>query len=99
MGLCSSPEPVKVLQNMGHLCKPKTGRIILIEHGRGHYNFVNGVLDDLAPVHAQRHGCWWNRDILDIVKESGLNIVEVKRYHAGTTYWIELRPESLDQVG
>ena len=68
------------------------GRIYLLEHGQSHYRWLNYILNALAKAHANRHGCWWNRDIGAIVRESGLDVVRIKRYHLGTTWWIELRP-------
>lgn len=92
MGLCSTPEPVKLLKHMGSLANPDHGQILLLEHGRSHYGWLNGILDALAKAHANKHGCWWNRDIGKLVDESGLEVVKVKRYHLGTTWWVELRP-------
>ncbi|KAI9832898.1 MAG: hypothetical protein M1819_003928 [Sarea resinae] len=94
MGLCSTPRPALLLQNIGAVTNPEHGRILLLEHGRSHYRWLNNILDNLAPVHAHRYGCWWNRDIGRIVEESGLEVVRVKRYHMGTTWWVELRPKS-----
>ncbi|KAK2880118.1 hypothetical protein FQN49_000565 [Arthroderma sp. PD_2] len=91
MGLCSHPDPVQLLRHLGSVTEAE-GRILLLEHGRGHYAWVNRLLDDLAPAHADRHGCWWNRDIGEIVKESGLVVVEARRYHLGTTWEYVLRP-------
>ncbi|KAJ5728360.1 ubiquinone/menaquinone biosynthesis-related protein [Penicillium malachiteum] len=92
MGLCSMPDPVGTLRHLGEITEPQNGRILLLEHGRSHYNWLNRILDNLAPAHADRHGCWWNRDIGAIVKESGLEIVEEKRWHFGTTWRYVLRP-------
>jgi methyltransferase OMS1 len=92
MGICSTPEPEKVLENLGRLCKQETGRILLLEHGKSYYSWLNNFLDSTAPAHADRHGCWYNKDIDEIVKKSGLEIVEQKRYHFGTTWWYELKP-------
>jgi methyltransferase OMS1 len=92
MGLCSMPDPVGTLRHLGDITEPKNGRILLLEHGRSHYDWLNGILDNLAPAHADRHGCWWNRDIGEIVRESGLEIVEEKRWHFGTTWKYVLRP-------
>lgn len=92
MGLCSHRSPVDLLRNLGKLCKRDSGKIILLEHGRSHYEWLNNILDSLAPEHAERWGCWWNRDVEGIVKESGLVVEKVSRYHFGTTYWIEARP-------
>lgn len=91
MGLCSTPEPVKLLQNLEAATK-EDGQILLLEHGRSHYEWVNKLLDTTAPNHALEHGCFWNKDIGKIVEESGLEVVEIKRYNFGTTWWIELRP-------
>ncbi|EGE06151.1 oxa1 multicopy suppressor [Trichophyton equinum CBS 127.97] len=91
MGLCSHPEPVNLLKHLGELLSDEDedhddGRILLLEHGRGHYGWLNGLLDGLAAAHADRHGCWWNRDIGEIVRQSGLEVVEARRYHLGTTW-------------
>lgn len=91
MGLCSTHEPVQLLKALGDLTKRDGGQILLLEHGRSHYAWLNTILDSLAKVQADRHGCWWNRDVGRIVEESGLEVVALKRYHFGTTWWIELR--------
>ncbi|KAL1971218.1 hypothetical protein VTN77DRAFT_170 [Rasamsonia byssochlamydoides] len=93
MGLCSTPDPVGLLRHLGSITEPQHGRILLLEHGRSYYGWLNNILDNLAPAHANRHGCWWNRDIGQIVEESGLEVVEVKRYHLGTTWRVILRPK------
>jgi methyltransferase OMS1 len=92
MGLCSMPDPVATLKHLGSITEPTRGRILLLEHGRSYYGWLNRILDNLAPAHADRHGCWWNRDIGAIVKESGLEVVEEKRWHFGTTWKYVLRP-------
>lgn len=92
MGLCSMPDPVATLKHLGSITEPSRGRILLLEHGRSYYGWLNRILDNLAPAHADRHGCWWNRDIGAIVKESGLEVVEEKRWHFGTTWKYVLRP-------
>lgn len=92
MGLCSMGDPVATLRHLGEVTEPDRGRILLLEHGRSYYDWVNRILDNLAPAHADRHGCWWNRDIGAIVRESGLEIVEEKRWHLGTTWRYVLRP-------
>ncbi|KAI9889538.1 MAG: hypothetical protein M1814_005232 [Vezdaea aestivalis] len=92
-GLCSTSKPIELLQNLGRLCTSQGGKILLLEHGRGHYAWVNRILDDLGAANADRHGCWWNKDIGDLVERSGLEIVKMKRYQFGTLWWIELKPK------
>ncbi|KFX90076.1 hypothetical protein O988_08354 [Pseudogymnoascus sp. VKM F-3808] len=98
MGLCSTPSPATLLLNLGAHLAPG-GRILLLEHGRGYWGWLNGILDSLAPGHAERFGCWWNREIGGILeeveregqgKEGGLRVVEVRRSNWGTTWWVEL---------
>lgn len=91
MGLCSTKDPVHLLKNLGQVVKPD-GRILLLEHGIGYYSWLNELLDHTAWDHAKKHGCWWNRDIMQIVEESGLEVEEMKRYNLGTTWWLILRP-------
>ncbi|KAK4099409.1 hypothetical protein N658DRAFT_429779 [Parathielavia hyrcaniae] len=101
-GLCSVADPGALLANMAAKLQPDTGRIILLEHGRGHYGWLNRRLDRTAPKHFQKYGCWWNRDIEQIVHEAtekvpGFEVVEVKRpllFQFGTTLVLELRVRS-----
>ena len=92
MGLCSTPEPEKLLRNLGVATKEDGGQILLLEHGKSHYEWLNKLLDKTAPAHADQHGCWWNKDIGKIVEDSGLEVVHIQRYNLGTTWWIELKP-------
>ncbi|EED19520.1 ubiquinone/menaquinone biosynthesis-related protein [Talaromyces stipitatus ATCC 10500] len=96
MGLCSTTDPVGLLQHLGSITEPQRGQVLLLEHGRSHYDWLNRILDNLAPAHAHRHGCWWNRDIGQIIEQSGLEVVEIRRYHLGTTWRAVLRPKRPD---
>ena len=93
MGICSVADPVRLLRHLGSLVNPHHGRILLLEHGLSHYAWLNTWLDSSAANHADKYGCWWNKNIGRIVEESGLEIVKMKRYHLGTTWWIELKPK------
>lgn len=86
-GLCSHEDPVKALKNFAVLLKPE-GRIVLLEHGRGSYGFVNKILDDRAEKRLETWGCRWNLDIGEILDDSGLEIVDETRTHFGTTWCI-----------
>ena len=93
MGLCSCADPVKLLRSLGGMLKEEEGRILLLEHGRGWWGWLNGILDRGAEGHAREFGCWWNRDLGRIVGESGLVVVEERRvgWHGGTTWCFELK--------
>lgn len=98
-GLCSVSDPVAVLQNLATSVKPETGRIILLEHGKGYFGLMNGMLDRNAGRHFEKYGCWWNRDIEALVEEAaketpGLEVVKVDRPNwsqMGTLVWVELK--------
>lgn len=90
-GICSYEDPVKALNEMARVCKPD-GQVLLLEHGRGHYHWINNALDNSAPDHAQKWGCWWNRPIDQLLNESNLNVKSSSRFHFGTTWMLELQP-------
>ncbi|KAI1427867.1 hypothetical protein F5Y12DRAFT_123385 [Xylaria sp. FL1777] len=98
-GLCSVQDPVALLSLMASSLQPDTGRILLLEHGRSLWDFINGLLDRGARAHHERFGCWWNRDIEVIVNEAarripGLEILRLERpgwATAGTHVVVELR--------
>lgn len=100
MGLCSTPAPKELLLNMvAHLdTSNPDSRILLLEHGRSHRSWMNSVLDKSAEKHAEKYGCWYNRDIGAVVEEAaaatGMEVVEERRRHFGTTWMFELRPSA-----
>ena len=107
-GLCSIDDPELAIQMMVDAIKPVSGRIFLIEHGRG-WPIINWWLDKKAVSHFRRYACWFNRDIEAIVREvstriPGLIIQSIERpmiLHFGTLLWIELSvqpPEDLGKV-
>ena len=59
-----------ILQQMAAVCNP-TGKLILLEHGKASWDWLNSSLDKGAQEHFAKWGCWWNRDILQLVKEVG----------------------------
>lgn len=98
MGICSTPFPHQLIRNMTRhldMTNPDS-RILLLEHGRSDYAWLNNILDSSGQKHAEIHGCWYNRDIGAIVRsvadETGLEVVAEKRKHLGTTWIYELRP-------
>lgn len=97
--LCSMPRPADAL---AHLCTllskdlSQEPRLLLLEHGKSSYDWINNLLNNSAPAHAIQYGCWWNRDIGDIAQkaaeQAGMEVTNVRRKHFGTTWIIEMRP-------
>jgi methyltransferase OMS1 len=86
-GLCSMEDPVANLKEMSRVLKPG-GTMLLLEHGRSHYDWLNTILDNSAYGHAKRWGCWFNRDMDNILSEAKLNIKTQHRVHFGTTWYV-----------
>jgi methyltransferase OMS1 len=86
-GLCSYEHPDKALKEMRRVCR-KGGKLLLLEHGRGYYSFLNSHLDDTAESHALSWGCVWNKDIENILLGAGFQQKSISRYHFGTTFYV-----------
>uniref|UniRef100_M4BCC2 Methyltransferase type 11 domain-containing protein n=1 Tax=Hyaloperonospora arabidopsidis (strain Emoy2) TaxID=559515 RepID=M4BCC2_HYAAE len=91
-GLCSMDDSVQTLREMQRVCKKDGGRILLLEHGQSSYTWLSGILDKFADLHAQKWGCHWNRDILKLIDQAGLEVESVRRFHFGTTYYVVAKP-------
>ena len=83
-GLCSVDDPVAALQAMAGAVRPG-GEVLLLEHGRAHYAWLNRLLDRHAAQHLLRWGCSWNRDYVRVIEQAGLEVVSLRRFHLGTT--------------
>ena len=64
----------------------RDGAILLLEHGRGHYAWLNNLLDRYAERHLLRWGCSWNRDFPRMLAAAGLEAEATYRFHLGTTF-------------
>lgn len=92
-GLCAHEDPVRALKSMTALLKPG-GRIVLLEHGRSTWDFINNHLDFRAPKRMKTWACRWNLDIGELIEDAGLDITYEKRVHLGTTWMLVCkRPE------
>eukprot|EP00466_Bigelowiella_natans_P009225 jgi/Bigna1/54598/estExt_Genewise1Plus.C_380038 len=86
-GLCSVDNPQLVVKEMVRVCKPE-GTILLLEHGRSSYTWLNSLLDKYAGKHALKWGCFWNRDIDHYLHQSGLVIQTHQLHHFNTTHYV-----------
>lgn len=92
-GLCSVSHPTAFLSHLAQFCRAD-GEIILLEHGRGKYAWLNRILDSTVGRHAETWGCFYNRDIQAIVENCPeVEVVSLERWHFGTTYVYRLRPK------
>ncbi|KAG0191473.1 Methyltransferase-like protein 7B [Apophysomyces sp. BC1034] len=68
-GLCSCGDPANALITLAESCKSEESRILLLEHGRSHYDWLNRLLDTNVDKHVTRWGCWWNRDLIGLFEQ------------------------------
>ncbi|KAI9478122.1 MAG: hypothetical protein EXX96DRAFT_483500 [Benjaminiella poitrasii] len=95
-GLCSCGDPVEALVQLADSCKSDESQVLLLEHGRSHYDWLNRLLDTNVDKHVKQWGCWWNRDVMGLFEDERvkqkLEIVQVSRWHLGTTCYIVAKP-------
>jgi ubiquinone/menaquinone biosynthesis C-methylase UbiE len=91
LSLCAYDDPVNVLKRFNRWCK-KDGMILLLEHGISRYRFVHWLQDRFDGLQYRKIGCHANRDVMDLVKHSGLQIKMVKRKFLGAIYLVWAKP-------
>jgi len=90
-GLCSFPNPELALKEIERVLRDD-GKALLLEHGRAENSFfLNKWLDFRAAAHAAHWGCLANRDVLNLVRTSGLIVESVNVTQMGTAYEIVAR--------
>ncbi|WP_188455504.1 class I SAM-dependent methyltransferase [Virgibacillus oceani] len=90
--LCSYEDPVKVLKLFNKWCK-KDGKILLLEHGIVENAVLGWFQKRLNPFVLKRVGCHQDRDILEIVRRSSVEIVNCERELLGYLYMIWASPD------
>ncbi|KAF9576141.1 Methyltransferase-like protein 7B [Mortierella alpina] len=86
-GLCSFEDPVQVLKEMKRVLRVG-GKLLLLEHGNSHWGFMKDMQAKQLDRHVHKYGCYWNREIEELVVEAGLKVVEKERSQLGTVYYI-----------
>jgi ubiquinone/menaquinone biosynthesis C-methylase UbiE len=91
LSTCTFPNPVAALKEMARVCRPG-GRILLVEHGRSNREWLGRWQDRREESFAKQLGCHWNREPLELVRESGLTIIEAQRMFFGIFHEIQVKP-------
>ncbi len=93
LSLCAYEDPVSVLNQFNQWCR-KDGYILLLEHGASKYTLVHWLQNKLDRFQYRRIGCHANREILNIVQQSTLQIKMYKRKLMGIFFLVWAKPGS-----
>ena len=78
--LCTIPDPVLALHEVGRVLKPG-GRFLFLEHGRSEDQKIAVWQDRLNPIqNVMGCGCHLNRQIDRLITQSGLSIAHLDRF-------------------
>lgn len=89
--LCTFPDPVAALREMARVCRTN-GHILLLEHGRSNREWLGRWQDRTADRHAEKLGCCWNREPLDLINKAGLKLLAARQIFLGIFHTIEAMP-------
>jgi ubiquinone/menaquinone biosynthesis C-methylase UbiE len=87
LSLCGYDDPMQVLHKLKRWCR-SDGQICLMEHGLGSNMVLKSAQHILNPIAHKISGCHWNRDIVHMVKDSGLQIKHMESHWGGMIHLI-----------
>ncbi|MEK3878384.1 class I SAM-dependent methyltransferase [Paenibacillus sp. FSL M7-0420] len=91
LSLCSYKNPLNLLVKLNRWCKPD-GTILLLEHGLGSNLMVTSLQRALNPLLYRIYGCHQTRDVLGLVRESGMQIRRAESYSLNMVHLIWAGP-------
>lgn len=96
LSLCGYDDPVAVLNQMNRWCRPGGG-IYLLEHGISHNKLLGLTQHIVNPAARLISGCHFNRDMLQIVHDSDVEVVKTERFWGGMIHLIWARAVHLEK--
>ena len=96
LSLCSYQNLSKVLDKINRWCRPE-GKILLMEHGISSNYAISTLQKALNPLLYRIYGCHYTRDILELVRQSGIAIEKVESYWLNMVHLIWAAPRSSQQ--
>lgn len=80
---CTIPEPEKALSEIRR-CAKKNATLYFFEHVRMDQKLLGTIQDAMTPLWQKvAGGCHLNRDTLELIRQSGLKVIEVKAMYNG----------------
>ena len=91
MALCTIPDPVNALRELGRICRPR-GRIVMLEHVRSTARPLAALQRALSPLNERAIGCHLDRDTIDLARSMGFSIDETRSRLFGSVQLVVARP-------
>jgi len=91
LSFCSYEQPLHVMQKLKRWCKPN-GNILIIEHGISSYPVVSFMQRMLDPLMFRFIGCHHTRNILDLVRQSGMLITHEECHMLKMVHILQVKP-------
>src|SRR5215210_1179053 len=93
LALCTIPDPLQALQELGRVCRPG-GRIVLLEHVRSTARPLAAVQRVLSPLNERAISCHLDRDTFGLARSLGFSIDETHSRLFDSVRLVVARPPS-----
>ncbi len=87
LSLCAYNEPIQVLNLFNKWCKDD-GVILFMEHGLAKYPIMQWVQHKIDNFQYKKIGCHADRDIVQLIEDSALEIIKYERKMFGIMYLV-----------
>src|SRR5215208_6354030 len=91
LALCTIPDPVKALLELGRVCRPG-GRIVMLEHVRSTARPLAAAQKVLSPLNERAVGCHLDRETFGLARSLGFSIDETWSRLFGSVRLVVARP-------
>ncbi|GAA0317099.1 class I SAM-dependent methyltransferase [Bacillus carboniphilus] len=95
LSMCGYEDPVKILNLFNKWCKPG-GQILLLEHGISSNRLLGSIQTLLNPVYRRFVGCHFNRDIVQLLQQSDIQIDKIEHQMLGIMHKIWAKPSGTE---
>ena len=91
LALCTIPNPVKALLELGRICRPG-GRLVMLEHVRSTARPLAALQRALSPLNERAIGCHLDRDTFGLARSLGFAIDETRARLFDSVQLVVARP-------
>ena len=91
LALCTIPDPVNALRELGRICRPG-GRIVMLEHVRSTARPLAALQRALSPLNERAIGCHLDRATFDLARSLGFSIDETRSRLFNSVQLVVARP-------